>query len=248
MARISFLVFFLFPSLLAASRIGARVVPASVMLIRTTNLAALPDPAAVLASGSGVIIHPAGYLVTSSHLLGAGRLYAYLPDPDRPYDPPRRRLYLLRIVRRDRTSDLALLCIIRYRVGGHFRPLPAGKVFPHAPLGKTGRLEVLDPLYSFGFPVLSRLEGELRSGLIGIAGRVSGWDRRRGWLKAMLPVSPGHSGGAVVDRRGLLVGIVTAVRLDRETGARFTLIRPVELVRRLCRGTLIDPVRRGVRE
>ena len=178
------------------------------------------------------MVHPAGYLVTSSHLSGTGRLFAYLPDPKRPFDPPRRRLYLLRLVRRDAASDLALFRIVRYRAGGHFRPLPAGTVFPHALLGGTERLEVLDPIYSFGYPVLSRLEGELRSGIIGIAGRVSGWDRRRGWLKAMLPVSPGHSGGPVVDRRGLLVGIVTAARLDRASGARFALVRPVELVRR----------------
>lgn len=192
------------------------------------------------------MVHPAGYLVTSSHLSGAGRLFAYLPDPERPFDPPRTRLYLLRLVRRDEASDLALFRIVRYRVGGHFRPLPPGTVFPHALLGGTDRLEVLDQIFSFGYPVLSRLEGELRSGVIGIAGRVSGWDRRRGWLKAMLPVSPGHSGGPVVDRRGLLVGIVTAVRLDRASGARFTLVRPVERVRRLLAGTAA--ARRGGRE
>ena len=221
------------PALLCPLRPSRTVAPSVAMDLR------LGDTGAVLSTGSGAIIHPRGYLVTSSHVLGSGegRLCARLPDPDHPFRAPAGRLYGLSLVRQSARYDLALLKIVSCKNGGRSVPLPPGRRFPYLEFGVSRDAEPLDRLYAFGFPVLSRIDSEAASGISALAGRVSGVDRQRGWIKAVLSASPGFSGGPVRTIRGDLLGIVTAVKLDRESHARLTLIRLVHLLGELLEGT-----------
>lgn len=136
-------------------------------------------------SGSGVAV-TAGVL-TNAHVVGrAQTVQLLLPDG---------RGVSATVVRRDETADLALL------VGG--------AVLPPMPLGATRDVREGDSVFALGHP---------RSSVLGTAptlttGVVSAIRRDRAgvtYIQTDAAISPGSSGGALVDMRGSLIGLTTA--------------------------------------
>jgi serine protease Do len=144
-------------------------------------------------AGSGVVIAPDGYLLTSAHVVdGAGAgVVASFPD-GRSFDAE--------VVGSDPLSDLA---VIR----------TAGGDLPAAELGDAGELRVGQLVVAIGNPM--GFTGSVTAGVVSALGR-SLPTRARGRLvenviQTDAALNPGNSGGALADGLGRVVGVNTAV-------------------------------------
>lgn len=139
-------------------------------------------------SGSGFIIDPEGYLLTTAHVVQSGRrVEVTLADG---------RVLPARVVGTDRKINLALLKI-------------EGKKFPYLKLGRSRDIKVGSWAIAIGNPFgltaspsWGIISGRNRSGL-GIA-------PYEDMLQITAPINPGDSGGPLLDSRGEVIGILSA--------------------------------------
>jgi S1-C subfamily serine protease len=145
-------------------------------------------------AGSGVVITPDGFLLTSAHVVaGADRGGALFSDGFEAG---------LEVVGTDALSDLA---VVRVR-GGDLVP---------AALGDADRLRVGQLVIAIGNPM--GYTGSVTAGVVSALGR--SFPTRAGSASRLVEnviqtdaaLNPGNSGGALVDGRGRLVGVNTAV-------------------------------------
>ena len=141
--------------------------------------------------GSGVIVTPDGYLLTNQHVVqGAARVGITLIDGDSVE---------ARVVAEDASTDLAVL-------RAHASALPA------AGLAASARVRVGQLVVAIGNPF--GFEATVSAGVLSAHGRtLRAGDGRliEGILQHTAPLNPGNSGGPLVDARGRVVGINTAI-------------------------------------
>jgi S1-C subfamily serine protease len=155
----------------------------------------LPGGRQAQGSGSAVAITPDGFLVTSAHVVeGVEKGRASLPDG---------RELRFEVVGRDALSDLA---VIRAS-GADLEPVS---------LGNADRLRVGQLVVAVGNP-MGIFAGSVTAGVVSALGRsFSTTDGRASRLvenviQTDAALNPGNSGGALVDGRGRMVGVNTAV-------------------------------------
>lgn len=228
----------------SVKRMIRKAIPAVVLIVRAGGRSFGLGRRVVRGTGSGVVIHPDGYILTNFHNLGSTytgrilyRLFAYFVSPGRLYDAPGKRAYRLKVVRTNYRLDLALLKIDAVQTGSGFRPLKGGKQFPYLPIADSSEVEPTDAHYALGFPTVARTSRNILSGITITDGKVVGLDTRRHWIKSNAAISPGNSGGPSISLKGEVIGINTAVRVERRTQGRISLIRPINLARHLAKGT-----------
>jgi serine protease Do len=188
------------------------------------------------ATGSGSIIDPRGYVLTNFHVVGhthpgygaPGSLInqnneVRLAMVSTARETAQER-YLGRVVRADARLDLALIRIVS-DVDGN--PIPASRRFPSIPIADTRRLRPGSRLFAFGFPLGVRTINVT-------SGEMSGFQMNSrdevAWIRTDAEFNPGNSGGMLLDRRGRLVAIPTAVLSGRGTLEPIELARPVERI------------------
>jgi len=154
----------------------------------------LPGGRQAQGSGSAVAITPDGFLVTSAHVVeGTGKGRASLTDG---------RELRFEVVGRDALSDLA---VIRAS-GADLEPVS---------LGNADRLRVGQLVVAVGNPM--GLAGSVTAGVVSALGRsfpTSDGQASRlveNVIQTDAALNPGNSGGALVDGRGRMVGVSTAV-------------------------------------
>ncbi len=140
-------------------------------------------------SGSGVIIEPDGHILTNHHVVdGATRIAVRLADG---------RSWRARLVGEDPASDLALLKI------------DADERLPSAPLGDSDRLRVGEWVCAIGNPLA--YEHTVTVGVVSYVGRKlfdASLDR---YIQTDAAITFGNSGGPLIDARGEVVGINSAI-------------------------------------
>jgi len=139
--------------------------------------------------GSGVIVTADGYVLTNNHVVeGAQDIRVTLAD---------RREYKARLVGADPKTDLAVL------------KLP-GAGFPVVAVGDSSRVEVAEVVLALGNPF--GLSQTVTMGVVSAVGRANvGIADYEDFIQTDAPINPGNSGGALVDARGALIGINTAI-------------------------------------
>ena len=148
-------------------------------------------------SGTGFAIAP-GLVVTNHHVVaGCSALSIVLPGQERR---------TARLIAEDRDADLALV----YALG-----LSGSVASLRATPARLG-----EQVYAFGFPLAGALSssGNFTSGLVSA---LRGLGDRAGQLQFSAPIQPGNSGGALLDRSGLVIGVVQS-KLDAVRAARVT--------------------------
>ncbi|HEX7968777.1 MAG TPA: trypsin-like peptidase domain-containing protein, partial [Stellaceae bacterium] len=140
--------------------------------------------------GSGVIVDPAGLIVTNRHVINeAQEITVVLAD---------RREFEARILLADERADLAVLKIeVR------------GERLPVIQIGDSDQLEVGDLVLAIGNPF--GVGQTVTSGIVSGLARTIGVHDFRSFIQTDAAINPGNSGGALVDLDGRLVGITTAI-------------------------------------
>ena len=141
------------------------------------------------ALGSGVIVSPEGYILTNNHVVdGATDVKVTLSD---------KREFQARIVGTDPKTDVAVLKI------------QASNVVPLT-IGDSSKVEVGDVAIAVGDPF--GVGQTVTKGIISAKGRGGlGIEDYEDFLQTDAPINPGNSGGALVNDRGELIGINTAI-------------------------------------
>jgi serine protease Do len=140
--------------------------------------------------GSGFIIDKDGYIVTNNHVVaGAEEIKVKLDDG---------REFKAKVVGRDEKTDLALL-----KISSLFKNLPV------LPLGDSDKMRVGDWVIAVGNPF--GLGHTVTQGIISATGRVIGSGPYDDFLQTDAPINPGNSGGPLIDLKGEVIGINSAI-------------------------------------
>ena len=139
--------------------------------------------------GSGVVVSPAGYILTNNHVVeGADDIEVMLNDG---------RVVKARVIGTDPETDLAVLKV-------DLDNLTA------ITLGDSDKLEVGDAVLAVGNPF--GVGKTVTSGIVSALGRSQlGINTFENFIQTDAAINPGNSGGALVDVNGDLVGINTAI-------------------------------------
>jgi serine protease Do len=143
---------------------------------------------------SGFVIHPDGWILTNAHVVeGAGVIEVDLGDEG--------GRVLGKVVGADALTDIALLKV------------DAGRELPVAPLGDSDRLEIAEWILVVGNPF--GLSHSVTLGIVSQIGRSEiapqGKDGYYDFIQTDASINPGNSGGPLVNLRGEVVGIATAI-------------------------------------
>ncbi len=149
-----------------------------------------PDANVARSLGSGVIVDPAGLIVTNNHVIeGMTAVKVALTD---------RREFDAEIVLRDPRTDLAVL-----RIRG-------AREFPAIEIGSSDSLEIGDIVLAIGNPF--GVGQTVTQGIVSALARTqTGISDYGFFIQTDAAINPGNSGGALVDMRGRLVGVNSAI-------------------------------------
>ena len=161
------------------------------------------DPELARGSGSGVIVDPDGYIVTSAHVVeNATRIEVELPfaatggDPGKSILKRRGRTLGAQLVAVDQETDIAVLRI-------DARGLPA-LTFGDSDTLRPGQL-----VLALGSPL--GLSSSVTMGVVSAVARQLAPEDPMIYIQTDAPINPGNSGGALVDTEGRLVGVNTLI-------------------------------------
>jgi Do/DeqQ family serine protease len=161
--------------------------------------------------GSGVIVDPAGLVVTNYHVIeGASQVKVALAD---------KREFEADIVLKDQRSDLAVL-----------RIKDAKERFPTLEFSDSDELQVGDLVLAIGDPF--GVGQTVTHGIVSAVARTQvGISDYQFFIQTDAAINPGNSGGALVDIAGRLVGINSAIysRSGGSQGIGFAI--PANMVR-----------------
>ncbi|KAB1159677.1 PDZ domain-containing protein [Tenacibaculum aiptasiae] len=141
-------------------------------------------------TGSGVIISPDGYIVTNNHVIeGASEIEITLNN---------RKKLKAELVGADKDNDIALLKV------------ETDEDLPNLPFGNSDNAKIGEWVLAVGNPY--NLTSTVTAGIVSAKGRdLKGNGNIEAFIQTDAAVNPGNSGGALVNTRGELVGINTAI-------------------------------------
>jgi serine protease DegQ len=139
--------------------------------------------------GSGVIVSPAGYILTNNHVIeGADEIQVALNDG---------RKSIAQVIGTDPETDLAIL-----KIGLNELPVIT--------LGNSDALSIGDQVLAIGNPF--GVGQTVTGGIVSALGRTQlGINTFENFIQTDAAINPGNSGGALVDMNGHLMGINTAI-------------------------------------
>ncbi len=147
-------------------------------------------------TGSGFIINAEGYVLTNHHVInGADKIKVRLQVADKE------KTYEAELIGSDRKTDIALLKI--KREGDDTTP------FPYIPMGDSKQLEVGEWVIAIGNPF--GLSHTVTTGIVSAKGRDIGSGPYDEFIQTDASINPGNSGGPLLNMKGEVIGINTAI-------------------------------------
>ncbi|MEN9290597.1 MAG: hypothetical protein RLZZ357_440 [Bacteroidota bacterium] len=176
-------------------------------------------------AGSGVIVSSQGYIVTNNHVIeNASEIQVVLNDNSK---------YDAKVIGADPSTDIAVLKI-------------EGQNFPAIPIGNSDELKIGEWVLAVGNPF--NLTSTVTAGIVSAKARNINLLSERSaqdvvpiesFIQTDAAVNPGNSGGALVNTRGELIGINTAIASQTGSYAGYSFAVPINLVDKVMRD-LID--------
>lgn len=171
----------------------------SVVMVLTANFK--DDKITESGLGTGVIIDPAGYVLTNWHVINGFESGIVFLKPVYGTEPDRNSAYGIRLIAESEEADLALLKIVKP---------PAGLI--PVKLGDISSVQVAEDIHVIGHP-----HGQLWSYSTGVVSQVRdnyGWEYSDGSkhfakvLQLQTAINPGNSGGPVLDNNASMLGLI----------------------------------------
>ncbi|MCE1199647.1 MAG: Do family serine endopeptidase, partial [Marinilabiliales bacterium] len=172
------------------------------------------EPQYSMAAGSGVIISEDGYIVTNNHVIdGAENIDVILND---------NRKFTAKVIGKDANTDLALVKI-------------DAKNLTVLPWGNSEALKLGEWVLAVGNPF--NLTSTVTAGIVSAKSRSIGISNNRMAIESFIQtdaaVNPGNSGGALVNAKGELVGINTAIASRTGSYSGYSFAIPVSIVHKV---------------
>jgi len=139
--------------------------------------------------GSGFVIDKEGYILTNNHVVEKATTIKVKLSDEKEYDA--------RIVGRDPKTDIALIKI------------DVKQSLPVAVMGDSESLQVGDWVVAIGNPF--GLEHTVTAGIVSAKGRIIGAGPYDQFIQTDASINPGNSGGPLLNLKGEVVGINTAI-------------------------------------
>ncbi len=169
--------------------------------------------------GSGVIISKDGYIVTNNHVIeNSDEITITIANNPKEYNA--------RVIGKDSDSDLAVIKI-------------DGNDFNAITFGYSEQLKVGDLIFAIGNPF--GIGSTVTQGIISALNKDDvGINRYENFIQTDASINPGNSGGALVDSRGVLIGINSAIlsKSGGNNGIGFAI--PVSMVRDVVQKLISD--------
>jgi len=185
-----------------------------------------------MASGSGVIVTPDGYIITNNHVVeNASKIEIILPD---------KRSYTAKVIGTDPSTDLALVKV-------------DAKNLPVVKLGNSDNVQVGEWVLAVGYPFT--LQSTVTAGIVSAKGRAIGilgennprnfrnrnqqqdenvpTSAIESFIQTDAAINPGNSGGALVNTQGELIGINAAIASQSGSYEGYGFAIPVNLARKI---------------
>ncbi|MEO8579096.1 MAG: trypsin-like peptidase domain-containing protein [Gemmatimonadales bacterium] len=184
------------------------------------------QPRAMRGQGSGFIVTSNGYILTNNHVVTnsdretiADRVTVRMLD---------HRVFTAKVIGHDRTTDVAVIKI-------------EGNNFPTVPLGNDATSRTGEWVLAIGNPL--GLENTVTAGIISAKGRSLGPElmnpdgRNRYAISDLIQtdaaINPGNSGGPLVNSRGEVIGINSAIASPTGYNAGYGFAIPITLAKRV---------------
>lgn len=167
-------------------------------------------------SGSGVIISTDGYIITNNHVVNdADELQVTLND---------NRKFPAKLIGADAATDIALIKI-------------DAKDLPTIPFGDSEKLKVGEWVLAVGNPF--NLTSTVTAGIVSAKGRgisLGSGDKSKieSFIQTDAAVNPGNSGGALVNTKGELIGINTAIYSETGNYAGYSFAVPISIAGKIA--------------
>jgi len=161
--------------------------------------------------GSGFITRSDGVVLTNAHVLdGASDVTVTLPDG---------RSYSGKVLGADPLTDVAVVKVVASKL-------------PVAPLGDSARVRPGEWAIAIGNPL--GLDNTVTAGIISAIQRTNavGEGQRVPYIQTDAAVNPGNSGGPLINDRGQVIGINTAIRQAPGAGLSFAV--PINVARQIA--------------
>lgn len=172
------------------------------------------EPQIARGFGSGVILTGDGFIVTNNHVIEGAQKIAVILNDNREFDA--------RLVGADPTTDLAVLKI-------------EGTNLPWLRYGDSDALRLGEWVLAVGNPF--NLTSTVTAGIVSAKARNIGINTAEYSIESFIQtdaaVNPGNSGGALVNQRGELVGINTAIASRTGSFAGYSFAVPISIVRKV---------------
>lgn len=171
---------------------------------------------ALQGTGSGVIISPDGYIVTNNHVIQkASQIQVTLNN---------NKNYMAEVIGSDPKTDIALLKI-------------DAEDLDYLPFGNSNNTKIGEWVLAVGNPF--NLTSTVTAGIISAKSRDLGMDSNvSSFIQTDAAVNPGNSGGALVNTRGELIGINTAITSQTGSYVGYSFAVPSNNARKIVEDIL----------
>lgn len=180
-----------------------------------------------LSEGSGVIVDARnGYILTNSHVIADAQSVTITLGDGRHFKG--------KIIGLDKPSDIALIQI-------------KAKNLTALPMANSNDLKVGDFVAAIGNP-FGILNQSVTSGIVSALGRTTlGIENYENFIQTDAPINPGNSGGALINMKGQLVGINTAILAPNRGSIGIGFAIPINMAKSVMLQLLeYGDVKRGV--
>ena len=164
-----------------------------------------------IGTGSGVIVSPDGYIVTNNHVIDNSQELSITMNNNKTYSA--------KIIGSDPRNDIALIKI------------EADEELPYATFGNSDEVKIGEWVLAVGNPF--NLTSTVTAGIISAKSRDLSGSNTQSFLQTDAAVNPGNSGGALVNIKGELIGINTAISSQTGSYVGYSFAVPSNIARKV---------------
>ena len=166
---------------------------------------------AQVGTGSGVIVSPDGYIITNNHVIEGSQALSITLNNNKTYDA--------KIIGSDSKTDIALLKI------------EADEDLEYATFGDSDQAKIGEWVLAVGNPF--NLTSTVTAGIISAKSRDLTGSSYQSFIQTDAAVNPGNSGGALVNTKGELIGINTAISSQTGSYIGYSFAVPSNIARKV---------------